>query len=1532
MKRIVKWTAALLLTPVLLVLALAALLYCPPVQNWAVRQVAGIVADETGMSISVGHVCLAWPLDLSIERFIMVHEGDTIADVDRLVADVQLRPLLNRRIVVNGIELGKARINTNGFISDLRVQGYIGQLKARSRGIDLRGQTVEVNGALLSDAQIDIALSDTAAADTTKSEMRWVVKADSVSISRTALSLHLPEDTTTLEAYVGHAVARETDIDLGEGVYRVSAFDYDDGQLSYHPLSLTGIALGIDSISYTPQGTRLSFRRAALRDKSGLEFTSLTGGIALDSTFSAIQLKALKLSTTDSDIDADADVDFSVMDSISPGRMKLRLNAQVGKQDIMRIAAIAGEGRGEPLLPEQFVKHYPNHPLSVRGSVNGNLENMELTGIRVSLPTAFHASADGFVADVRDKKKLRAQVAFNVKTQNTAFLTALLPADIRSNYALPDGIALQGNVSAGNQLYRADITARESSGEVKLKGSYSASSGDYSADGYVSGVNLHHFMPHDSLYTLSAKVRMKGRGTDMLNAGTALDADVVLDRLQYGSLALDSVTMRATLKGGQAQIELNSDNVLLGCTLSASGLLTKRKIDATLSGSIAHIDLQRLRLSEKPLTVGMKGKVELLSNLGDIHQVRGLIDDIYIKDRLNDYRPKAVGLFLRTAPDTTLVRLQSGTLIVKADASGGYRKLMRQAEVLVDTIVMLDKKKVIDQALVMRLLPQAHLYVSSGHTNPLADVLRTKGIAFRQLLVDLYTSPVTGLNGDAYLHSLNYDSLLIDTIAIQLKHKGQRFTYNGHIANNNRNPQFVFKTLFDGHLHEHGALIGVRYFDKRNRMGVRLGATAEMEDSGIRLRLLPERPTIGYKEFNLNKDNYIFLPTKGPVEAKIDLIADDKTGVKIYTMEQTADDATTNLLDLTVSLNSFSLDEFTSVLPYVPRMSGQLGGDFHIVQNEQGRFSVVSDLAVSKMAYESAPIGNISAELNYLQREDASQAVEALLMLDGNEFSHFSGSLLPPASPSAAMGIDGTLSLMRAPLSLVNGFVPDQIVGLDGYGEGTITVKGTTARPLVDGEVYLDSAYLVSTPYGISLRFDNDPVRIADSHLLLENFGLYAYNDQPLVLMGDIDFSRPENTTVDMRMRASNYQVIKAKQTQKSLAFGNAFVNFFARLTGPVGNLHMRGRLDVLGSTDLTYMLLDSPLSTDNRLDELVKFTDFSDSTQTVVVRPTPSGIDADLTVNVSQGARILCNLNAEQTNYVDLQGGGELRMQYKDNGLSLRGRYTLTNGQMKYSVPIIPLKTFTIKDGSYVEFTGDPANPRLNITATERIKSTVASSEGGATRSVAFDCGVVITQTLNNMGLQFIISAPEDMSVSGELQSMSAEERGKLAVTMLTTGMYLADGSSSFSMNNALNSFLQGEINQITGNALKTVDLQVGVDNSTDASGTVHTDYSFQFAKRLWNNRVKLEVGGKVSTGSDDLSGQQQSFFDNVSMEYRLDQSGQKNIKAYYKQNVYDWLEGYTGEYGVGFIWRRKLNSFLEIFKKSKQQPMPVSQPLPKQ
>ena len=694
-----------------------------------------------------------------------------------------------------------------------------------------------------------------------------------------------------------------------------------------------------------------------------------------------------------------------------------------------------------------------------------------------------------------------------------------------------------------------------------------------------------------------------------------------------------------------------------------------------------------------------------------------------------------------------------------------------------------------------------------------------------------------------------------------------------------------------------------------------------MQDNGIKVSLTDTHPILGYKKFKANADNYLMLSDDQRVSANLLLTASGGMGVRVYSNDENED----ALQDITVSLSKFNLDKVLSVIPYMPDISGIMDGDFHVIQTKE-ELSVSSNLKIDDLVYEKCPMGDVGSEFVYMPKSDGSHYVDGILTYEGEDVATVKGTY----QSEGAGYLDATVGLNKIPLHFINGFIPDQLLGLKGYGEGELAVKGALNKPHVEGEVYLDSAYLISEPYGISMRFDDDPVRIVDSKLLFENFMMYANNESPLNLQGNLDFSNVDRMMLDLRMRAQNFLLIDAKENLRSEAFGKAYVNFFAMMKGPLTSLQMRGKLDVLGNTDMTYVLRESELSTDSQLDELVKFTDFKSGKEETIVRPAIEGFDMMLSMSIDESAHILCALNEEKTNYIDLMGGGDLQMKYNPvDNIQLTGKYTLNNGAMKYSLPIIPLKTFTIQDGSYLEFTGDPFNPILNITATENMKSTVNEGQGTG-RSVDFVCGVKLTQTLSKPGIQFIISAPNDMTMQDELNTMSIEERGKIAVTMLASGMYLSGGNTSdFSMNSALSSFLNSEINNIAGSAMRSLGLDLGmsVDNSTNASGALHTDYNFKFAKRFFNNRLSFTIGGKVSSGAEmENAGNNDSFFNNVELQYRLNEGASQYIRAFYNNNTYDWLEGLVGEYGVGFMWRRKLQHFKDIFRfKTEKQDVPV-------
>ena len=1512
MKKIFWWILIILLSPVLLFVVLTVLLYLPPVQNWAVDKVTAIASEKTGMDISVDRIDLSFPLDLSIDHFCVLQKPDTIADVERMVVDVQLLPLFSSKVVINELEVTNTSLNTLDMVAAAQVKGRFSRLFMASKGIDLDKGTVELNGSRLEDAFFDIQMADSIPEDTTASEpVLWKIYVDSITIDRSDVVFHMPGDTMSINAHLGHLAAREALIDLGSQTYTVGSVDWLHGAvkydqnfqphiegLDYNHIDLSDISVGIDSIYYHDPTMRMYLRQVALKEKSGLAVTHLSGPIAM--VDGAIKLPKFRLSTPYSDIDVELDMPLSLMEPVDPGKMRLKMNASLGKQDIMPFMAD---------LPAAMRQRWPEYPLTVSGLLKGNMQHMDFHDLEVSLPTAFHATATGFAANLDDPQRLRADVQFIANTQNLGFVMAMMPRDMQRDYRIPP-LSAQGRVKADGQQYFADVTAREGRGTVKAKGSFNATAMRYDADIKVRDLNVHHFMPHDSIYTVSADITAKGQGTDFFSPRTTLVADATIHHVGYGKLNIDNITAHALVSDGKAHANLVSRNPLLKGAVNFDALLSTTRFDGTLSTDFQELDLYKMGVTPDPLTIGLCGHFDVNSDLKLTHHATGLINDLSIKDSSHVYRPSDIGLLLNTTPDTTYARAQSGDFIVKLDAAGNYEQLLDQLMLLGDSALAQLDRKTIDQPALRRLLPTMRMTMESKRENPIATFLKvTADVDFKDMLFDLSTSVAEGVNGRGYIHSLTVSELRLDTINFSLTQRKERLSFGGQVRNNKKNPQFVFNALFDGIIQERGATLGVRYYDADNKLGARVGAQAEVVDSGLSLHLVPERPTLGYKEFALNKDNFLFLGASGKVKAKVDLRADDGMGIRLYS-EETDPDA---LQDLTLSLHQFNLEEITSVIPYSPRMSGMLNGDYHVVQDANGQFSVAGDMGVRNMTYERCPIGNISTEMVYLQKENDAHAVEARLMMDDEEIGLLTGTYFNEGDGS----LDATMQLEHLPLNIVNGFVPDQLCGLQGYGEGTLTIQGPLTRPEVNGEIYLSNSYLESVPYGVKLRFDDDPVRIQHSNLLFENFTVYAHNDNPLNVQGNVNFSNPDQIMVNLRMQANNFQIIGTKEHAKSVAYGKAFVNVFAMMNGPLDNLNMRGRLEVLGTTDMGYILRDTPITTDNQLDDLVKFTDFSDTTQIAVSRPPINGFRMDMTLNVSKGAHIMAYMNADHSNYIDLMGGGTLRMLYSPaDNLQLTGRYTLSNGEMKYALPIIPLKTFHIQDGSYIEFTGDPMNPTLNISAVERTKATVTGTNGVG-RSVAFDCGVNITRTLSDMGLEFTLDAPEDMQLHGELQAMGVEQRGKLAVTMLTTGMYLADGNTKpFSMNSALSSFLSSEISNLTGNALRTLDLSFGMDNSTDATGQTHTDYSFKFAKRFLNNRLKLAVGGKVTTGAELPGGRNNSFFDNISLEYRLDDTANKYLNLFFENNSYDWLDGYTQKYGGGFIWRRTLQNFTDIFR----------------
>lgn len=1516
MKKTLKWISIAILAPILFILLLALLLYLPPVQNWAVKHVAEYASKKTGLEISVGHVNLEFPLDFGLDDVKVIQPNDslpqvkdTVADVGHLLADVQLLPLFKKQIQIDEFDIRRVKVNTTNFIPSAHIKGNVGRINLQAHGIDLTKENVNVDNVILQDGNLSIFLNDTVPPDTTPKTNHWKINVAQMKIDRTQLDLHMPGDTLEVKAGMGDVALTNAHFDLFKGLYKAGHIDWKKGWVNYDNnfeikqkgLDFNHLAFGdmtvvADSFSYCDSRLDIILRECRLKEKCGLAVENLTGPFGLDST--RLWLPKLFLRTPESELQAQVNMDMDAFADHHPGKLNLVVHGYIGKQDLLLFM----KGAPEPLR-----RRWPNAPLRIDGVLKGNLRMAKFAGLSVSLPSAFKFQANGYIAGLMDPKRIKANVDLKATTYHLDFLTALLDPSLMQTIRIPVGIGFKGNVRVDGSIYASHFRLTEGGGYVAGNGLFDVSRMDYHANLVASKLQLQHFLPHKGLTPFSGHVVVKGSGTDILSARTKLDVKFKVDDFHYSGYSLSDINGMANLSAGRLHAQVNSHNPLIKGMIGLDALTQKRFMRGTLTLDLSHADLFRLHFADRQMTFSGCGHIDWASDFKHNYKLNGALGDITFSNSARVYRPDDLVFDILSRRDTTHAYVDCGDFHINMNARGGYEKLLAQCQGAVKEIQRQFDLRTINLKSLRSRLPLCDISLISGGHNMFMRFLKAYGYELDSINMNLTSSPVLGLNGNVDINRLIVDSMQLDTVRLAVVSDTSTTHYTLQVRNNPGNPQYVFNSIFQGAVLSNGLYVQGSIYDRANRLGVQLGLSAEIEKRGVMFHLYGDNPILGYKEFKVNNDNYCFLGNDRRVSANVTLSASDGQGVQLFS----DDEDSTALQDLTLTLHRFDLEKTLSVLPYTPNVKGIMDGDFHAVQTQE-EFSVSSTVSVENMIYEGCPMGNIGTEFVYTPSVDGTHKVNGFLYQNDREIGYLDGVYDKRQGGS----IDATFKAEKLPLEILNGFIPNQLFGFNGCTEGQLKILGKVTKPEVNGELIFDSCSVFSKPYGVEMRFADDPVRIVGSHLLFENFEMFAHNDSPLDILGSLDFSDPSHMTLDMKMQARNFLLIDSKENNRSETYGKTYVNFFGMMSGPVESLRMRGKLDVLGATDMTYVLRDSPLSADNEMEELVTFTSFSDTVAETIARPPLTGFDMDLGISIDENAHIVCALDDEHTNYIDIVGGGDLRLSYSpSDNLMLSGRYTISSGSMKYSLPVIPLKTFTIQNGSYLQFQGDPFNPALSITATERTKASVESG-GTNSRMVDFDCGVALSKTLGDMGVEFIINAPEDMTISNQLNTLSKEERGKIAVTMLTTGMYLTDGNTSqFSMNSALSSFLQSQINNITGRALRTLDLSFGVDNATSKSGAMQTDYSFKFSKRFWNNRLNIQVGGKVSTGAD-VESNDQTFFNNVVFDYRLDNNSSKYLKLFYNRDSYDWLEGYVGKYGVGFVWKRRLRHFKDLFR----------------
>lgn len=1561
MRKFFKWFFRIILAYIILILLLSFALYIPFVQNFARDIVQKEVSKAMDMDVSVGRLRLYFPLKLQLSDALVVKQpADTFLRVNEVSASVAILPLLMKEVKVNDVEVRNAIFHFVDSAQTIDISAKLRLAKISGNLVKLKNDEIDLGQATLSDGSVAIQMlkhtPDTAKVDTANAfPWKFVskrillrniqvlfadlpskfstnvnvesaslkkgsidllsqeVRAEKIRISNGRYVVMLPDTTAQKEIQKTAVSSKDTipslpwDIQVGNAFIEnnrlemhIGKYQNDSNRFNMDHLFVKEININADSLHNRGIYSALKVKSLSAKLTSELVIRDLTGFAEMDTN--RIAVNQLDLNTLLSSVrltgtfawGSDAK-GFSIED------LKADLKANISTFEIQKL--IEEDNLKDSLLNQRTF-------LTANALLTGSQNRINIRQLEIRYPECFDMTAKGVLNNVMDYKHLTGNVAFDLIGHDAHKLLFLLPKKMSKQYTFPNNFQLKADLKAYGGLVEPDITLLTPKGKVKSKGRIHFPGESYDLTFVTDSFYVTQFMPLMGINCVDFSMSAKGKGWDVLSPKTEMDVLLKASTINYKGHNYTDLDLTSSLSSGKLKTVMNMGDKDVRFTSDIEGSLAHDLIDLSLGLDVKNLNLQALNIWSAPFRTAFTWNTTFRSNLKENMSASG---DVYLK--LLEFMDTAY------SPSEMRYSVQNNDSLFHAVVTSGDMNLtvlspksifvgMKELENVMTTLGKELKNKNLSLEKLKEKYPTFDITLSAGKNNILNSYLAQDLSFVKSTKVKASINPFEGLSFYAMLEDIQSKQRLFDTLQITASQDSNKIDFIGLLANRARNAQPSFHLQALGEVTDDSLVVRFLEHNQKGKVGLDLGCKLSIIDQALHINLFPTNPIIGFTPWTLNANNYISISKDKEIKANLDLLG-EAARIHAYSLDSTHERG-----GIVVDVNGIDLQKVAQSIPYFSEMTGGLNSRFSIFTNQKA-LNAEGMFSLDRFILNGENIGDVQFTGSYLTNSSSQNEVDAGMMIDNRKVLKVTGTL----SDETNHGLNVKVDAERFPLRVANPFIPKDLATMSGYLNGQITMKEGAEGPVINGSVKLDSTYLMVVPANSQFRIDEQPIHIKDNFIQFNSYKLFSTNKTPLVLNGNVDLRRWDYIYTDLAVTGNNFQLLDAAQTEQSMVYGKAYINLNTTIRGLLDRLVIRGNMTVLNQTNLTYVMQESAIDTQNKTAQLVRFVNFADTTSIMYGNLKKinelDGIDLLFTATINPGVKLAMNLSTDGSSRVNLVGGGTLTYQMNREGTtSLSGQYVLTGGTVIYTLPIIGAKIFNIEDGSNVSWSGNLLNPIMNITAIEKIKATV-SEDSNNSQLVTFNAIVRIQNSLENMSVTFDAAAPDNLSVQNRLASLPPEQRAKEAMNLiLYNSLSLSGVTSKSASSSALNSFIESTLNQFTRNNLKGINLSFGIANydPTEGSGT-RTDYTVQFSKSFLNDRFVVNIGGRVSTGGDPSIKQDQNFIDDLSIDYMLDKSGNLYIKLFHHTGYDNILEGQITQTGAGVAIRRKLYKMKNLF-----------------
>lgn len=1446
------------------VLLLSVAIYLPGIQELARRAIERYATRTLGMELTIGRLRLAFPLRLSAARAGVVEQGDTLLFIDRLTAEASPWSLLRGEIGLRRLELDDGSLRYRDTVSGLEIRTTLDTLRIDNGSIALRARRIDIGSLRIALGSLSLTSHPSAAPPPKRHE------------PDTAAPWHLRIARTQLSG---------RQISYGAGGHHPTR-GFDPRSVAIDRFEAT-----IDSLRSHGPRFALRLRRLTLSERSGLTIETMYGGIASDSTTRTDLYVATPRSSLRADLQAGAGI--ATLSATTP--LTADLTADLSMRDVARLFPPAGQ----PALSDKR--------LGIDFHGEGSAADTARLRLGVRSPGALVLTAEGRVHALRDPAQSDFDLRIDGTLEQTALLLALLPErNIRHRVTLPDRLVLQGGLrrTAGGITAQGRCTV--GTGKLSIDGAFDPSQEAYRLAVRCDSLPLDRILPADSLGKADLRIEAHGRGFDPWQEVTQAAVAIDLARLEYRNRQLGNTVCEATLARHRLSGGIRADNDLLRATCRLDGRLTETGQQLSLAGRLASLDLTPFVPASEPL--GGSLLIEASAARTDSTGLTACIalDSILLRTGAGERGIRPTSLTFASGGSGTRSELRSGDLDLRFASRHPFDSLIGRFTRCSDTIRRTFTRQGLDMERLQPLLPDFRLSATAGPQNLLNSLLRTRNYAFDALELHASNEAPSPVTLRLHLDGVQSGPLRLDTLSFGCAAHGSDLDYGLRLIRIPPQSDSIARTTLSGRVGGRTLHIRIRR-QAADETPLRMELAAAWSDSSVTARILPDLGS-----WHVNADNRIAYGPGGVLSANLELTRGDQR----LALHATPGDDRSDSIRLDIA--GLDIARTLHPLPAAPPVGGTLSVHAAL-RHAPDSLRLHASATALGTTYEGRHLGDIGITASYAQGSD--RQASARLDLDSTELLTL--RLLDDGSNEGKDPLKGECTITALPLQRLDPFLPEQLLRLAGTLHGRIRMYGRADAPRFDGYIGTSQAALTVPMAGSTFRLDDDTLRLEGPRLECDSLTLRAPNGSPLTVDGSLRLTPFSAMTADLRLRAEDFQFLNVARKARTDLYGTGFLNLNASVQGPLDALSIRGTLGLLRGTEFTYVMPSSPAEIRQESQDVVTFVSFRNGEASPLPLPAAppvrvGGMDLRLDIGIDEQVKAGLLLSVGGEERIDLRGGGNLAFALNPLGdISLSGKYLLTGGSLRYKPPLIAPKVFAIRPGSYVAWTGAPADPHFDITATETVRASV-STDGGESRPVNFDLSVTVRNTPDKLAVSLGLAAPEDLAMQNQLQSLTEQQRAQQAMNLLLYNTYTGPGTTGkASTENPLNTFIQKELNQWAQNSLRGVDLSFGIASydGNDPNGP-HTDYSYRISKSLFGDRFRMIVGGKFSTDTDASENLRQNMIDDISLEYLLTKRGNMLLRLFRHTGYENILEGEITETGVGFLLRKKMARLLDLFR----------------